>query len=335
MDSRGPLRLGGAPESNFHPVPVSTFLANPPEEVEWVLEEYLPESGLVIVAGRPKDGKTTWVYHLIIKVAQGLPFLGRATCQGAVLILAVEESRRDVQLRLRDLGAENLTNLYIHVGPSESTPTVFAEITQFVRDHQIKLVVVDTLTTFWRVQNENDASEVTQAMKPLLRLARESGACVLLIHHTRKSEGQYGDEIRGSGALFAAVDVALILKRHEVQIQRRLLAQSRYPETPSELVIELQEIGYVALGDSASTVKAARLTKLMGVITDQWEDTKTIAKRIALSQRVVSPLLKRLVQDGKIVQDGEGVKGNPFRFRKHSILATPRPLPRMEILPAR
>ncbi len=95
------------------------------------------------------------------------------------------------------------------------------------------------------MRDENDAAEVTQAMKPLLALARDTGACVLLIHHARKSEGSYGDEIRGSGALFAAVDIAMILKRHEVQTQRVLHAISRYPETPAEIVLELRETGYV------------------------------------------------------------------------------------------
>jgi hypothetical protein len=59
---------------------------------------------------------------------------------------------------------------------------------------------------------------MTKAVKPLLQLARDSGACVLLIHHARKSEGQYGDEIRGSGALFALVDVAIVMKRHEYKL---------------------------------------------------------------------------------------------------------------------
>jgi len=308
-------------ESNFHPVPVSELLATTPQQVSWVLDDYLAQGGLVLVAGKPKEGKSTLVYELVVKVAQGLPFLGRESHETGVLILAVEESQTDVQLRLHNLGADTLDNLYVHVGPSESNPTVFTQIIQFVQRHHIRLIVVDTLANFWRVQNENDASEVTQAVKPLLHLARQSGACVLLIHHARKSEGSYGDEIRGSGALFAAVDVALILKRHEVQTQRLLQAQSRYPETPSELVLELRETGYVALGDPASTGKAAKLTKLSAALTDEWEDAETIAKRAALSYRERYRLLDTLVTEGKALRDGKGVKGEPFRFRKNSIHA--------------
>src|SRR5262249_23699618 len=159
----------------------------------------------------------------------------------------------------------------------------------------VKLILVDTLAAFWRIENENDAAEMTKVIKPLLQLAQESGACVLLNHHARKSEGSYGDEIRGSGALFAAVDVALVMKRHEVHTQRLLQAQSRYPETPSELVVELREHGYEALGDPVSVGKATRLSKLTATLSEQWEQAEMIVKRAGLSTREGYRLLNILV----------------------------------------
>src|SRR5262249_51699734 len=156
----------------------------------------------------PKEGKTTVSYELAVKVALGLPFLGRQTRQGAVVILAVEEHGRDVGIRLRNLGATTCEKLYVHIGPLQPSPTVLAAMTRFARERDVKLILVDTLAAFWRIENENDAAEMTKVIKPLLQLARESDACVLLNHHARKSEGSYGDEIRGSGALFGLVDVA-------------------------------------------------------------------------------------------------------------------------------
>jgi AAA domain-containing protein len=190
-----------------------------------------------------------------------------------------------------------------------------------VKRNYVKLILVDTLSAFWRIENENDAAEMTKVMKPLLQLARESGACVLLNHHARKSEGSYGDEIRGSGALFALVDVAIMMKRYEVQTQRLLQFQSRYPETPSELVVELRESGYVALGDPASVSKTARLAKLTATLSDQWEETEVIAKRATLSQRECYRLLNLLVGEGKALRDGKGKKGSPYRFKQNAIHA--------------
>jgi hypothetical protein len=313
-------------ESNFHPVSADQLLSEPPEEIDWVLEDYLPVGGLGLLAGKPKEGKTTIGYELAVKVALGLPFLGRQTRKGAVLILALEEHAREVRMRLRNLGASELPNVFLHIGPLEPTATTLNSISAFAQEHCVCLILIDTLSTFWKIDNENDAAEMTRVIKPLLALPRNSGACVLLIHHARKSEGSYGDEIRGSGALFAAVDVALILKRHEVQNQRLLQAQSRYPETPSELVLELRETGYVALGDPASTGKHAKLAKLAGILSDSLEAADTIAKRAGLSQREGHRLLGILVKGGKAFREGKGVKNDPYRFRRNSIHAGGQPI---------
>ena len=320
-----PLKNGPLHESNFTPLTAGDFLDMNQEEeaIEWVLDEYLPAGGLALLAGKPKEGKTTLTYELAVRVAKGHPFLNRSTSGGGVLILGLEEHPRDMRLRLRSLGAEALSNLYVYSGQLAPTPNTLERITRFTMEQNIKLILVDTLAAFWSVRDENDAAEVTKAMKPLLRLARETGACVLLIHHARKSEGSYGDEIRGSGALFASVDVALILKRHEVQTQRILRASSRYPETPDELVLELRETGYSALGDPANLNKQARLEKIKTALTETSETPETISHRAGIGLRDTFRLLKALAERGEINQDGKGRKGSPFRYRRNSIHTAP------------
>jgi hypothetical protein len=117
-------------ESNFHPISADQLLTKTPEEVEWILEEYLPAGGLVLLVGKPKEGKTTLAYELAVKVAQGASFLGRQTQRGGVLILAVEEHQRDVLLRLRNLNHWS-DRVFVHSGPSVPTATVFDSITNF------------------------------------------------------------------------------------------------------------------------------------------------------------------------------------------------------------
>lgn len=316
-------RQGPLHESNFSPIQASELLAEVPEPTEFILDEYLARGSLALLAGKPKEGKTTLVYQLCVRLCQGQPFLGRTTKKGGVLILAVEEHRRDVKLRLQNLGAEELDGLYVHVGALSPTAAFFAELLTFIRDHTIHLVIIDTLAAFWSVENENDASEMTKAVKPLLQLARQSEACVLLIHHARKSEGSHGDEIRGSGALFGLVDVALIMKRHSVENQRLLQAQSRYPETPSELVLELQESGYVALGDPTSVGKAAKKQQLTQALSDEWAQAESITKSAGLTRRVGYRLLDLLVVEGVALREGQGRKSDPYRFKKNSICAPP------------
>lgn len=311
-------------ETNFNPKRVQDLLQEVPEPVEWVFEDYLPLGALILIAGKPKEGKTTLVYELLVNVAKGSPFLGRHTRKSHVLLLAVEEHQRDVRTRLYALGAAELDGLFVHTGSLSQSPALLAQLLSFVREHEVKLIVIDTLAAFWQIENENDASEMTKVVKPLLSLARESGACVLLIHHARKSEGSYGDEIRGSGALFGLVDVALILKRHEVQTQRILAAQSRYADTPSELVIELRENGYVALGDPSSVSKAARREKLIAALSDQFEEAESILKRAGLNRTQGYGLLSLLMKEGVALREGKGRKKDPFRYKKNSSVQAPQ-----------
>jgi predicted ATP-dependent serine protease len=305
-------------------MPASEFLNAQQEDeaVDWILEDYLPAGGLVILAGKPKEGKTTLAYELTVKVAKGLPFLNRQTRAAGVLILGLEEHPRDIRVRLRNLGAEELTNLHVYTGQINPSLEAFQDIKHYVTEYAIKLVLVDTLAAFWNVRDENDAAAVTQAMKPLLALARETGACVVLIHHARKSEGSNGDEIRGSGALFATVDVALILKRAETQTHRHLRANSRYHETPAEIVLELTESGYKALGDPAAINREAKRNKIKASLTEDPQDAKSIAKIAGVSPRDIHRLLNDLWVNGEAYREGLGRKGDPYRYSSDSIRAT-------------
>lgn len=302
-------------ESHFSPQVAADFLNGEEEDVTWLLGDYLPTGSLALLAGKPKEGKSTLTYELAVKVAQGQPFLNRETTQTGVLILALEEHPRDVRLRLRGLGAEDLSNLHIACGRLDPTPDLFDAIAHTVKAEQIGLVIIDTLTQLWNVMEENNAAEVTKAMAPFLALARESGACVLLIHHARKSEGAFGDEIRGSGAVFASVDVALILKRHEVATQRTLHGISRYADTPAELVLNLTEAGYVALGDPAQVNKAARLERVKAALADTFAAPKDIAKLAKVPLRSTYLFLADLFSAGAVAREGSGKKNDGFRYR--------------------
>jgi hypothetical protein len=88
-------------------------------------------------------------------------------------------------------------------------------------------------------------------MEPLSRAAAE-GIGIILTRHERKSGGEVGDSGRGSSAFAGAVDIVLSLRKpvaNSKKTQRVLQALSRFSDTPPELLIELTDNGYVALGE--------------------------------------------------------------------------------------
>lgn len=324
-----PSKGGTLKERELCPISAVDFLAQDwGEEIDWVWEDYLPGGGLVMLAAKPKVGKSTLAYDLAVKVAQGEPFLGRQTTQGGVLILALEEHPRDVRLRLKALGAE-CDNLYIHAGRLEASSAVFGSIAQFVKEHGINLILVDTLAMFWRIVDENAPAALTRAVRPLLDLARETGACVLLIHHFRKSEGTEGDDIRGTGALLASVDVALLLYRHKSEKQRRLCAIGRYADTPPELIIALEDAEYTVIGEPSELTKAAERDRLCVALSPTPEGIDTLAKKAGVPVRRAYGHMKSLVTDGKAQQHGKGVKGDPSRYSvplENALSSSPPPV---------
>jgi predicted ATP-dependent serine protease len=323
-----PTREGTWKGTEFHPISATTFLEQEgdEEEGEWVLEDYLPKGGLVTLAAKPKVGKTTLAYELAVRVAGGELFLNRQTTQGGVLILALEEHPRDVRDRLRELQA-TCDNLHIHSGRLEPRPSTFEAIAQFVRDKQIILIIVDTLAMFWRLKDENDPAALTQAVKPLLELARETDACVVLIHHFRKSEGAEGDEIRGSTALLASVDVALLLYRHSSENQRRLSATGRYRNTPRELIIELSDGGYTAIGETRDLKLIAEKERLKSSLSGTPEALDGLTEKAGIPPKRAYVLIKELVAEGFAESHGRGVKGDPYKYCVKSVqfLSSPTP----------
>jgi RecA-family ATPase len=77
------------------------------------------------------------------------------------------------------------------------------------------LLIVDVLQKFCRIKDLNDYAQVTNALEPLMAMAREESCHILLTHHAGKSERQDGDDILGSTALLGGVGTLVQLKKRD------------------------------------------------------------------------------------------------------------------------
>jgi hypothetical protein len=81
------------------------------------------------------------------------------------------------------------------------------------------LIVLDTMVSLFSLNNENDNSEVSRkVMRPLAKLASDTGAAVLLLHHIGKlsEDSQASTKAyrgRGASAIGAAARMVLLLKQ--------------------------------------------------------------------------------------------------------------------------
>ena len=178
--------------------------------------------------------------------------------------------------------------VYVHVGTVQEQSKTLKTIKNFVIEKKIVLVVIDSLSRIpWNVMDENNNMEVIREVSPLLEMARETDAAVLLIHHERKSGGDDGRSIRGGSALFGLVDQApnLECRPGEASNKRILKTLGRYEESPPELIVELVGDDYKVLGTPEEFGQSQALEKVKAVLTLEPMDVKTIAKEAETTEK--------------------------------------------------
>lgn len=304
-----------------------------PLEPDWIWTGYLAPSVITLLAGRPKVGKSTLLFALMGAIDCGTSFCGRSTRRVPIVLLSEERAGTVADKAQRTLWTNSVTVLLHHTAYG----TAWAEIVRQAADHVGAggLLIVDTLADFAGLpaDSENNAGAIQSAMRPLQEAAA-SGCAVLLVTHQRKAAGDYGEAVRGSNALTAAVDVVLELERAPSSIgpQGRVLkAVSRFGNTPGDLVVSLSERGYEAKGELAGATAAAELDRLADRLAEMGEATaEDLAESVGLSKGTAQRHLNALRSAGRAASTGSGKRGDPFRWRLISDSAREIPYGRID-----
>ncbi len=185
---------------------VRELYATPEESVRYIVENLLPSSGLSILAGKPKAGKSTLARQLAVAVAQGNLFLDRATVKGGVLYLALEEKISEVKEHFELLGLGEHDEVLTYCQPAPDFPLQALE-ESLKKNRNVQLAIIDPIFRFVRVKDGNDYSMVNAALEPLLSLARNRAVHIMAIHHRKKRQSDDSmDDVLGSTAIAGAVD---------------------------------------------------------------------------------------------------------------------------------
>lgn len=244
---------------------------------DWIWENYLAKRHITLLSALWKAGKSTLLRCLLKSMQKQEEFAGQPTFNKNVLVITEEPEEDWVEKReLFDL--DNVENVYIWSRPLRTKPNVkqwaefLEEVSQYCQSNNIDLVVIDTLSTFWPIDNENDSAQVMKALIPLFTLTNEDCA-VLLIHHFRKGGGQEAQASRGSGALTGFVSNIIEFTRVEgtnaKNTQRLLRTYGRFDDVVPEIVIELQpDNTYVFKGSRWEVSKQARVERLITIFEE-------------------------------------------------------------------
>jgi DNA-binding transcriptional ArsR family regulator len=319
------------------PVSLQSLLENIPPEPAWSWRGYVAPFALTLLAGRPKVGKSTFVFALLARLVAGEPFLGLETAPTGVLLLS-EERRDTLAEKARILGLNSFPPPPSPSGGKETKgvdvvmrgdtviawPELVRQAMTHCHQHDLSVLLIDTWDrwTSLRGDSENAAGAVNEALEPL-QYAAASGLAVVIVSHQRKSVGEFGEAVRGSNALTGGVDIVAELERARPSLSlssraRALRAVSRFTSTPEELFVELDdEQGVFTLIEHPEEVKAAvERERILEAVTALDEATADkVAEEVDLPHATVRRHLGVLRDNGHVVRDGKGKRGDPFRWR--------------------
>lgn len=189
-------------------------MANIPRPAALV-QGWLFSDSLARVIGRSGSMKSFAAVDLAVCVSAGLPWHGHPVRQVDVLYV-VAEGASDVDIRLRaarDRYGLNRHGVRIILRPVQlGGPQWDSFVAHLVGLAESPgLVIFDTQARVTEQRNENDASEMGEAIGAAEQLRAATGACVLLVHHTGLGADDRG---RGTGAVFAALTTELLVMRN-------------------------------------------------------------------------------------------------------------------------
>jgi len=242
----------GDPDAGDHrPLPVvrvAEVPPEPPQQSAWLIENLWGHEAVGVLGGQPKTAKTFLALEMALAVASGSLCLGRFPVPdpGPVLFFAAEDAPAQIRTRLDSLAQArdvDFSSLPVFLILTEQLrldlPSDHTRLTQAVDTLRPRLLILDPFVRIHR-QDENSARDISPLLADLRALQRRFQLAILVVHHTRKTNGQAsGQDLRGSGDLYAWGDSYLYLRRSHDQLQ--LTVEHRAARAPEPVALTLTD----------------------------------------------------------------------------------------------
>lgn len=290
----------------------------------------LLNSGVNLLAGPPKVGKSFMVADLSVRVSKGEPFLNRKTHQGEVLYLALEDDFQRLQQRFyRMFDIDDTEKLHLAIVSKEIKSGLETQINEFMISHpNVSLIVIDTLQKIRGTENDKYSySNDYDVISILKQIADRHNICILVVHHTRKQEAtDIFDTISGTNGLLGAADGSLIINKDKRADSKAKMAVSGRDIPYQELTIEFDKQKclwkFVDETDTFEEPKDELLEQIsilvsidkpewIGTATDLINELNLDLKANVLSRKL-NPLSAKLYKDYSILYENSHTKNNRF-----------------------
>lgn len=296
-------------------------------EIRWAVEGLLPQ-GLAILAGGPKLGKSWLIYSVCAAVGMGGLVLGHFPSKlGKALYLALEDSKRRLQDRLRSLceiepgieaglGNVDFQTSWPRFDDEGGLELLEAYVAKNV-EQGLKLVVIDTAAKVApkaKSKSLNAYENDSIIMGRIKALADKHGICILIVTHLNKlnsSNRDPFDAITGSTGQFGTADTALLLVRTRGADAAKLMSTGRDIDGNTYGLRWLQP-GWTC-GGIDNGPEASKVTPERQVVLEVFKNADgplspaMVAHATGKTSNSITKLIKKLSQEGVVVCVGYGL----------------------------
>ena len=273
---------------------------------DWIVQDMIPVGGLSMIVGPPKAGKSTMARALCVAVGGTWKqdWLGRAIQHCQTLYVAMEGRLADVQRHFVDMKA--MEDDLIHVAHWRGKEEPLIDVAQLIEKVKPKLVILDPLFRFANISDGNSYAEVTAQTQPLIDLAAQHNAAIVVVHHSRKGGGSFGEEVLGSQGLFGALDTLISVTKDDDGRHKVRCEEMRAGEPLHETYIDLDEYGYPELGDSMALTKRKGVEdKIRDLLASGPYSGRGIAREIGGNKKRIWDAINAMLETGELIREGD------------------------------
>jgi RecA-family ATPase len=191
-------------------------------QVTWIIQDIIPNNGLIIVYGSPGCGKTFVVLDMCMHIINNKKWFGNNINNSGIIAYLIGEgiygikNRLDAWLDYTKIKTNNLIFFIpisgMHIWETENIDRLKETLYKFTKEtkNKISMIVIDTLARAATGLDENSSRDMGKFLMHFEQLKDIFKCSILFIHHRGKDESK---GMRGSSSLLGAVDTCIDIQK--------------------------------------------------------------------------------------------------------------------------
>jgi putative DNA primase/helicase len=292
--------------------------------ITWAWNDWIPAGMLSLIEGDPGEGKSVLTCELAARWTTGTDMPDSSPNPFGVpvrvgIVSAEDDAARVIKPRIQVAGGapdrvvcfsgmpivgtryQRSLDLEIDVEPLRDA----------IEDEHLRVLILDPLMAFLGTTKTAIDNEVRKVLTPLRYLAEETGCAIVAIRHLRKSGGKAVYAGGGSIAFTGAARAVMIINRHPVDHEKRVLAMTKtnLGPMPTSLMYHVTPdvVGFMSaphvLWDGETSLTAADLMRLTEDGSVGAEVRNAVVELLGIQPLTFADVRKQLLLRG--VEHGE------------------------------